>query len=100
MRAKWSGLLFLIRSDEGVSVTTKCPKDVAINRKRNTWSLRGLPPGSIGDFDARFYYNDSKKGLIGVFCAYRPRHMINMIRCFNAHLRDVLGQPLDKPFVQ
>jgi len=85
-------LLFLIRTEKEIIVTTVRPKDVAFDPKRKKWSLRGLPWGKIGDFDKRFYYSDDPDGLIGVFYAGIISQIKNLATCLDWHLRDILGQ--------
>jgi len=88
-------LVFLIRETDRIVITRKIPKDVVIDEKNSTWSLRGLPPGRIGDFDQRFYYCDHKEDIIGVFDPSNFHQLKNMMLCYDRHLRDILNQPHD-----
>lgn len=89
-------LVFLIRESDRIVITRKIPKDVEIDERYETWSLRGLPPGRLGDFDQRFYYNDDNKDVIGVFDTENFRQLKNLLACYDWHLRDILGQPHDQ----
>ena len=87
--------IYLIRTEKEVIATEHCPKDVTIDALGILWKLSSLPSGRIGEVDSRFYYNDNPIGIIGVFRAGNVRHLINMAKCFDWHLRDILGVPRD-----
>ena len=89
---KKQNLLFVIRTRNSVLISRKLPKDVVINTKKRTWTLRGLPSGTIGYFDYRFYYNDSPEDVVGVFDGNNPRHLVPLNVCLNMHMRAVFAQ--------
>lgn len=93
MRKKWHGLLFLIRTENGIEITGKCPKSVKIDKRRGIWILNDNYTFKIGENCSRLLYSYPPSGLvIGVYDTTKFAHLKKMLAWQDIHLRHILRQ--------